>query len=148
MLDIDFFKSYNDQYGHVAGDNVLKLVAQAIKGRVKVTDAVGRWGGEEFGVLLPGAGVEEAQLVAARIRKAVLRLTPTDGSGNQIPGPTISQGISAYPEPSNSPDSLIEQADAALYHAKFHGRDRLILFEPGGGMAHVFPQSLQTGELA
>jgi diguanylate cyclase (GGDEF)-like protein len=147
MLDIDFFKSYNDQYGHVAGDNVLKLVAQAIKANVKATDSVGRWGGEEFGVLLPSAGAEEAQRVAARIRKAVLRLTPTDGSGNPIPSPTISQGISAFPDPSVSADSLIEQADAALYHAKFHGRDRLIIFEPGGGMAHVFPQALQTGEL-
>jgi two-component system chemotaxis family response regulator WspR len=129
MIDIDYFKSYNDTYGHVAGDNVLKLVAVTLKARVKSTDAVGRWGGEEFGVLLPGAGPEDAKKIARRFRRAISDLTTFDGQGHTIPSPTISQGISCYPFPSTCSGELIEQADAALYHAKEQGRDQLALCE-------------------
>jgi diguanylate cyclase (GGDEF)-like protein len=134
MLDIDRFKQYNDTYGHVAGDNVLKLVAIALKASVRAEDSVGRWGGEEFGVLLPGSGPLEAKKVARRIRRAVAELTPEDGQGRVIANPTVSQGVSTYPFPSASANDLIHEADAALYHAKDRGRNELVVCETAGVM--------------
>jgi two-component system chemotaxis family response regulator WspR len=127
MLDIDHFKQYNDRYGHVAGDNVLAMVGALLKQSVRDTDAVGRWGGEEFGVLLRGAGAPQAKKVARTIRRAIAELAPLDGRGSLIQSPTVSQGISTYPFPSAGATHLIEQADAALYHAKEHGRNQLVV---------------------
>ncbi|HUP27391.1 MAG TPA: diguanylate cyclase, partial [Chloroflexia bacterium] len=122
MLDIDHFKHYNDSFGHVAGDNVLKMVAQALNRCVGESGAVGRWGGEEFGVLLLGIGITEAKKLARQIRRAISELSPVNGQGQVLPNPTISQGISSYPHPSATANDLIEEADTALYHAKKHGR--------------------------
>ncbi|MDQ3705715.1 MAG: sensor domain-containing diguanylate cyclase [Chloroflexota bacterium] len=132
MLDIDHFKQYNDTYGHVAGDNVLRMVANALKSSCTEKDYVGRWGGEEFCVLLPGAGVQEAKKIARYIRRAIAELYPVDGHGHLIPNPTISQGISSYPYPSATPSDLIEEADSALYQAKKRGRNQLIVYEGRG----------------
>ncbi len=132
MLDIDHFKKYNDTYGHVAGDNVLRMVANALKSSVRETDYVGRWGGEEFCVLLTGAGLQEAKKVARFIRRAISELYPVDGQGQLIPNPTVSQGISSYPFPSMKAGDLIEQADTALYQAKRQGRNQLIVYEAKG----------------
>jgi diguanylate cyclase (GGDEF)-like protein len=144
MLDIDHFKQYNDTYGHVAGDNVLRMVANALKSSVRDTDFVGRWGGEEFGVLLTGAGVTEAKKVARLIRRAISELYPVDGHGHLIPNPTISQGISSYPFPSAAANALIEEADAALYHAKKHGRNQLVVYEASDSMREA---TVTTGHL-
>lgn len=144
MLDIDHFKKYNDTYGHVAGDNVLRMVANALKSSVRETDFVGRWGGEEFGVLLTGAGLTEAKKVARIIRRAISELYPVDGQGHLIPNPTISQGISSYPFPSATANSLIEQADAALYHAKAHGRNQVVIYEASNSMKEA---TITTGHL-
>jgi diguanylate cyclase (GGDEF)-like protein len=145
MLDIDHFKQYNDTYGHVAGDNVLAMVAGALKSSVREDDAVGRWGGEEFGVLLPGLSADEAKKVARRIRREVAELTPADGQGRIIISPTVSQGISTYPFPSGSATNLIEDADAALYFAKEHGRNQLVITDP---MGHLdASQESKTGGL-
>src|SRR6185436_12412421 len=89
MIDVDYFKMYNDTYGHAAGDNVLQLVAGVLKSKVRSADAVGRWGGEEFAVLLPGAGPGEAERIARRFRRAIAVLSPVDGQGKPIPSPTI-----------------------------------------------------------
>ncbi|MGA7730947.1 MAG: sensor domain-containing diguanylate cyclase [Chloroflexia bacterium] len=132
MLDIDYFKQYNDTYGHVAGDNVLALVADALKRSVREDDVVGRWGGEEFGVLLPGLDREEAKRVARRIRREVAKLMPVDGQERTITSPTISQGLSTYPFPSSDATSLIEDADAALYFAKEHGRNQMVILDRAG----------------
>jgi diguanylate cyclase (GGDEF)-like protein len=132
MLDIDYFKQYNDTYGHVAGDNVLAMVGAVLKKSVRDTDVVGRWGGEEFGVLLRGASLQQAKTIARTIRRSVADLTPADGRGRPIEGPTISQGISSYPFPSVGATHLIEEADAALYHAKEHGRNQLVVAEGTG----------------
>lgn len=134
MLDIDHFKQYNDTYGHAAGDNVLALVGDVLKKSVRECDSVGRWGGEEFGVLLPGAGLHDAKKIARTIRRAIAELAPVDGRGRHINSPTISQGISSYPAPSTSAAHLIEEADAALYHAKEHGRNQLVISEAIGVM--------------
>ena len=145
MLDIDHFKQYNDTYGHVAGDNVLRMVANALKSNIRETDYVGRWGGEEFGVLLTGASITEAKKVARLIRRAVSELYPVDGQGHLIPNPTISQGISSYPVPSPTHSTLIAQADAALYHAKAHGRNQLVIFEATDSMREA---TVTTGHLS
>lgn len=145
MLDIDHFKKYNDTYGHVAGDNVLRMVANAIKSSVRETDFVGRWGGEEFCVLLPGAGVQEAKKVARYIRRAIAELYPVDGHGHLIPNPTVSQGISSYPYPSAGPNQIIEDADEALYQAKRRGRNQLIVYEAKGVLREA---TTTTGHLS
>jgi diguanylate cyclase (GGDEF)-like protein len=145
MIDIDHFKLYNDTYGHVAGDNVLRMVANALKSSVRETDSVGRWGGEEFCVLLTGAGVTEAKKVARLIRRAVSELYPVDGQGHLIPNPTVSQGITSYPFPSATAHNLIEEADAALYHAKGHGRNQLVVYEASNSMKEA---TVTTGHLA
>ncbi len=135
MLDIDHFKQYNDTFGHMAGDNVLRMVANALKSSVREsTDAVGRWGGEEFAVLLAGVGVTEAKKVSRYIRRAVAELYPVNAQGQVIPNPTISQGISSYPYPSLTPSSLIDDADTALYHAKKRGRNQLVVHDGSGGL--------------
>jgi diguanylate cyclase (GGDEF)-like protein len=135
MLDIDHFKQYNDTYGHVAGDNVLAMVGAVLKECMREGDAVGRWGGEEFCVLLPGLGVQGAKAVARTIRRKVAELAPVDGRGRVITAPTVSQGISSYPIPSTNASHLIEDADAALYHAKEQGRNQLIVIEAAGTLS-------------
>ncbi|MEO5951182.1 MAG: sensor domain-containing diguanylate cyclase, partial [Chloroflexia bacterium] len=132
MLDIDHFKQYNDTYGHVTGDKVLRIVADTLRRSVREEDSVGRWGGEEFGVLLPGVDAAEAKIVARRIRREVAELRPLDTQGNKIKCPTLSQGISVYPFPSHSTSQLIEEADAALYFAKEHGRNQLVVSDISG----------------
>jgi len=123
MLDIDRFKRYNDQYGHTIGDEVLKLTAQAIRTHVKKTDAVGRWGGEEFAVVLPGATTAEARDVAERIRQTLLTMPLSDTNGRSIPKPTVSQGIATFPDHVSTAEDLVVLADRMLYQAKEAGRD-------------------------
>lgn len=131
MLDIDYFKKYNDTYGHVVGDEVLRITVQAIQAHVKRTDIVGRWGGEEFGIVLPGASSEQAHQVAERIRRTLAGLPLTDTSGKPIPKPTVSQGIATYPEHVRTMDELIVVADRVLYQAKSSGRDQVMVARAG-----------------
>jgi diguanylate cyclase (GGDEF)-like protein len=125
MLDIDYFKEYNDRYGHVTGDLILKAIVEAIQANIKKTDIVGRWGGEEFGIVLPRADREQAQIVAQRIRHTLATMSLTDGKGHEVPKPTVSQGIATYPTTASSAEELIDLADAALYRAKARGRDQV-----------------------
>jgi diguanylate cyclase (GGDEF)-like protein len=125
MLDIDHFKNYNDRYGHVMGDQVLRLAVQAIQAHVKQGDAVGRWGGEEFGVILQNATAEQARTVADRIRDTLVALPLVDAAGHTIPKPTVSQGIATFPDHVASADQLVDAADAMLYQAKEQGRDQV-----------------------
>ncbi len=125
MLDIDHFKEYNDQYGHVVGDEVLRLTVQAIRTHIKKTDIVGRWGGEEFGIVLPNASTRQARLVSKRIQKTLAELPLVDRQGQPIPKPTVSQGIATCPVHTDAPAILIDLADQALYRAKRRGRNRV-----------------------
>ena len=126
MFDLDYFKRYNDRYGHVVGDSVLRAAVQAIRAHVKQRDFVGRWGGEEFAIALPGADTAQANRVAERIRATLSLVQLTDRHGDLIPPPTASQGIAAMPETAGTMDELIEQADRALYRAKSRGRDQIV----------------------
>ena len=129
MADIDHFKQKNDQYGHLVGDVVLREVAALLKANVREIDLVGRYGGEEFSIALPDTGIPEALQVAERIRKAVEERTFT--AYDEATHVTISIGVGAYPEDGAKVVVLIEAADAALYHAKQTGRNRVCSATPG-----------------
>ena len=130
MLDIDHFKLYNDTYGHTIGDQVLQLTVQAIESHIKKTDTVGRWGGEEFGIVVPNATKTQANMVANRIRRTLSELPLFNVEGNTIPKPTISQGIATIPEHTSDVDELVVIADRALYRAKARGRDQVAVGIP------------------
>ncbi len=130
MLDIDHFKLYNDTYGHVIGDQVLILTVQAIQSHIKKSDTVGRWGGEEFGVILPNTTLSQAKIVANRIRQTLSVLPLFDVEGKTIPKPTISQGIGTLPDHTSDVDELVIIADRALYRAKNKGRDQVAIGKP------------------
>jgi diguanylate cyclase (GGDEF)-like protein len=127
MMDIDYFKQYNDTYGHVVGDEVLCLLVQAVQLHIKKADVVGRWGGEEFAVALPGTSSRQALMVAERIRSTLASMELSDRDGNPIPKPTVSQGIATFPQDVNSAPELVDVADQALYVAKQRGRDQIMV---------------------
>jgi diguanylate cyclase (GGDEF)-like protein len=124
MGDLDHFKGINDTYGHPAGDAVLREVARRMHACVRPYDSVGRYGGEEFLVVIPGCDLVDAQHQAERLRASV-RGQPITLSEASLPV-TISLGVAATSEPkSTDPESLLRAADAALYLAKHNGRDRV-----------------------
>ncbi|MFL6123135.1 diguanylate cyclase [Actinophytocola sp.] len=127
MVDIDHFKKINDTYGHLAGDAVLKAVAATINHSVRDYDSVGRFGGEEFVVLLPDIAPADIEEVAERVRHAVTQLAVPlgDDSLTTIKGISVSVGTAAYPSAGTALDRLIHAADTALLHAKRVGRNRV-----------------------
>ncbi|NJR39604.1 MAG: PleD family two-component system response regulator [Leptolyngbyaceae cyanobacterium CSU_1_4] len=132
FVDIDYFKRYNDTYGHLAGDKCLKQVAQALsKTMGRPTDLVARYGGEEFVMLLPGINLAGANQVAEAIQAAMKRLDVAHASSPLGAKMTLSLGISClYPSQHSSPITLIKLADKALYLAKESGRDRICTLTP------------------
>jgi diguanylate cyclase (GGDEF)-like protein len=125
MLDVDFFKQYNDSYGHLIGDVILTTLCATIKLHIKNMDAVGRWGGEEFVISLPNATADQAQQIAARIRDTLSTLTVQNKEGKPVPVPTVSQGIAIFPEEATDIIELIDLADKRLYIAKDRGRNQI-----------------------
>ncbi len=122
MIDVDRFKTFNDLFGHVAGDRVLSAVAHVLKNQFRTKDLLARYGGDEFAVLLPEVGEEEALAVAERIRIAVTGKT-SDGSDSLIRVPVqVSIGVAEL-DAQGTYDSLLRSADAALYRAKDAGRN-------------------------
>ncbi|MFD9894418.1 diguanylate cyclase [Amycolatopsis sp. NPDC059027] len=126
MIDLDHFKRVNDTYGHLAGDAVLKAVAGAITTAVRDRDdAVGRFGGEEFVVLLPDVAEPDIAPVAERIRQAISRLSvPTEHA--TVSGLSASIGSASYPRSGTTLPLLLDSADNALYHAKSTGRNKVV----------------------
>ncbi|HEX7028266.1 MAG TPA: GGDEF domain-containing protein [Gammaproteobacteria bacterium] len=122
IADIDHFKRCNDEYGHLVGDRILCHVARILCENLRPTDLLGRYGGEEFMVLLANTTVSKAMLVAERICSAVAASEPGAG-GSTLPTVTISAGVAGI-EPDDTADDLIERADAALFRAKSEGRNR------------------------
>lgn len=125
MLDIDFFKRYNDSFGHQVGDLVLTKLCETIQHHIKKGDFVGRWGGEEFAIALPGARGDEALQVARRIQKTMQHLVLSHPKYEKIPAPTVSQGISVFPDETDELDRFIYLADQRLYQAKERGRNQI-----------------------
>src|SRR5690606_38313516 len=116
-------------HGHHTGDQCLRAVVSPIAAELRNGDAFGRWGGEEFLVVLPGAAAREAEAVAERIRLCIEAL-PLMASGARI-GLTLSIGIAALAEGGTTPEQLIEAADVALYRAKSGGRNRVCTYRAG-----------------
>ncbi|NER59174.1 GGDEF domain-containing protein [Pseudomonas sp. MAFF212428] len=127
MLDIDHFKRVNDTYGHQAGDEVIKQVARLVREQVRDSDVAGRYGGEEFGVLLPDTDRAGAQVFAERLRQAAEGLDVVH-EGQRIRF-TISLGVADMSRPSSTHAELIAWADQALYASKHAGRNRVTLHE-------------------
>jgi diguanylate cyclase len=126
MTDIDHFKTFNDNYGHLTGDQVLRLVAMSMKQNVKSLDTAARYGGEEFAVILPNTVLRSALTVGDHIRRAVMTKDLMKRStGEHLGRITISVGIATLRK-GDTAQSLIERADACLYAAKRHGRNRVI----------------------
>ncbi|MDJ0947647.1 MAG: diguanylate cyclase [Alphaproteobacteria bacterium] len=125
LADIDFFKSFNDNYGHSTGDQVLKLVARTIIERIKGRDLAARLGGEEFAVLLPDTKLQDAVVVGNHIRVAVgSRKIVVRSTGENLGSVAISLGVAQY-HPGEPIQSFIERTDRALYAAKRNGRDQV-----------------------
>ncbi|MGX5201579.1 GGDEF domain-containing protein [Aliikangiella sp. IMCC44632] len=123
VIDIDWFKQVNDTYGHLAGDSVLKSVAQTIKSTLRRSDEVFRYGGEEFVVILSNTPVEGARFIAERVRKAIKKLTIKSHEKINV---TASIGVAAPSTVQDASDTLY-QADKALYQAKEEGRDKVVV---------------------
>ncbi|WP_163166988.1 GGDEF domain-containing protein [Arthrobacter sp. Alg241-R88] len=120
LADLDHFKSVNDTYGHAAGDLALQAFADACTATVRSTDLVGRYGGEEFVLLLPGTSAERAETIAEEISRRLAAAPSVDG----MDMPTVSYGISTYDDGTSDVYDLIATADGALYMAKSLGRNR------------------------
>jgi len=126
MADIDHFKSFNDKFGHLTGDQVLRLVALSVKQNVKGQDVAARYGGEEFVVALPNTALQSAITVADHVRRAVMtKELMKRSSGERLGRVTISIGAAVL-RPHDTAQSLIERADMCLYAAKRNGRNRVI----------------------
>jgi diguanylate cyclase len=140
LTDIDHFKKFNDNFGHLTGDQVLRLVAMAVKKNVKGQDTAARYGGEEFAIILPNTILRAANTVADHIRCAVMNKELMKRStGERLGHVTISIGVASL-RGGDSGQSLIERADACLYAAKRNGRNRVICeTDPdlAGGATHV-----------
>jgi two-component system cell cycle response regulator len=129
MLDIDHFKNVNDRYGHLAGDEVLEEIASLVRRNVRDTDIVGRYGGEEFIIILPKTALASSWVVAERLRSIVEKAEMKDSAGGVF-FVTVSQGLAGW-ERGEDVTSLISRTDEALYKAKAKGRNRVqILLGP------------------
>lgn len=125
MLDVDYFKQYNDTYGHLFGDTVLQSLVNTIRSHIKNTDFIGRWGGEEFAVALPGANGQQALMVARRIQSTMVDMKLKHQEKGKVPAPTVSQGIAIFPLETDDIYKLIDIADQRLYIAKERGRNEV-----------------------
>jgi diguanylate cyclase (GGDEF)-like protein len=127
MADIDLFKAINDDFGHPAGDRVIKAVAGCLQQEIRESDHVARYGGEEFAIILPDTLIQDAYNVAERIRKTIdsLRIKHED----DLIHFTMSFGIASFQtEEKTASDKLIKRADSALYQAKKQGRNQCCIF--------------------
>ncbi len=122
MIDADHFKQINDSQGHIAGDAVLRRMAETIRAHIRGDDRIFRYGGEEFVVLAPDLGAAAATMAAERIRKAVATEFADDG----VPAPTISVGVATAPDEGTGLEGLLRLADSRLYEAKRLGRNRVV----------------------
>ncbi len=121
MADLDYFKAVNDTFGHTSGDQVLKAVGEFLHESVRDVDCVGRYGGEEFVMLLPETDKASAKRLSERLRKGIAAMEL-----DNLPHITISMGIATFPEDGRNVDELLRKADAALYAAKKKGRNRVV----------------------
>ncbi|MBI2092997.1 MAG: diguanylate cyclase, partial [Deltaproteobacteria bacterium] len=128
MIDADHFKKYNDTFGHLQGDKVLREMANLLRKNVREIDTVARFGGEEFIILLPDTDKKGSVAVGEKLRKIIEAYRFIDTSGTTVSPITISVGIASYPDDVRELDDLIDHADIALYDAKDAGRNRVVCY--------------------
>lgn len=123
MFDIDHFKKINDGYNHMVGNAILRELVEVVRENLREGDSIGRYGGDEFLILLPETGAEQARAIVERIRAVLVALPPRPDR----PAITISAGIAAFPTNGADREELLQAADSALYQAKRGGRDRVVV---------------------
>jgi diguanylate cyclase (GGDEF)-like protein len=129
IIDIDHFKKFNDTYGHLAGDEVLRKMGNVFRESIRSCDYAARYGGEEFVIVMPEIGHDEGVKAAERIRGSVAK-EEIDANGHSV-RVTISVGVASFPQHGDDAQAIISKADAALYQAKRRGRDRVVLASGG-----------------
>jgi len=132
LIDIDHFKNFNDTYGHMTGDYVLTETVSRMKGCLRNTDALGRYGGEEFIAILPDTDKTGGIAVGENVRNRVSVSPYTDRDGCDVGVVTVSGGVSSFPEDGDTVAELIRKADQALYEAKSDGRNQIVPFHEEG----------------
>jgi diguanylate cyclase (GGDEF)-like protein len=133
MIDLDHFKRVNDTYGHLAGDEVLRGVARMLESEIREYDSAGRFGGEEFAVLIPDSSAADVVSIAERLRRKVTELeiiAPTDAGQRSIFGLSASIGVAVFPSSGSTLEQLLLTADSAVYTAKSNGRDQVVALSP------------------
>ena len=138
MIDIDDFKLYNDRNGHQAGDRALEITAQCLRAMLRKVDVASRYGGEEFSILLPQTSLEEAGVIADRIRRKIMTTPFPHGKTQPIGSVSVSIGLSTFSATLDSAEAIVRAADRALYHAKHHGKNRAYAYQgaqPGNAAA-------------
>ncbi|MFH1873801.1 MAG: diguanylate cyclase [Pseudomonadota bacterium] len=130
MIDVDHFKAYNDTYGHLQGDAVLKEIGKILRNNLREVDTVARFGGEEFILLLPDTDKHGAIAVAEKIRHLVEEHKFTNDDWKETKQMSISAGVASYPDDVQEMEEIIDHADIALYRAKEEGRNRVICYSP------------------
>jgi diguanylate cyclase (GGDEF)-like protein/PAS domain S-box-containing protein len=128
MLDIDRFKDINDSYGHTKGDDALQCMSKTLREQIREVDLPARLGGEEFGILLPNTKLDEALVIAERIRIAIEKI-PSEKEGDECIHMTASFGVASFTEGMKSLDELFSNADTAMYKAKNNGRNQVDVFQ-------------------
>jgi diguanylate cyclase (GGDEF)-like protein len=132
-VDLDFFKSLNDQHGHVVGDDVLRRAARAIRETCREGDLAARYGGEEFAVIFTHVTADQAAVAAERVRAAI------QGAGGPV-AVTASVGVATFPDHASDGRALVALADEALYLAKSSGRNRVVVAALGDEKPRVVPR--------
>jgi diguanylate cyclase (GGDEF)-like protein len=129
MMDLDHFKTFNDIYGHETGDRILRHFAKAVTAPIRETNLAARYGGEEFVVILPDTSAQACQIVAERIRKAVMLMVVPSNTDKPLPQITVSMGIAAFPDHGQTLEEVIQASDKALYESKRGGRNRITVYD-------------------
>jgi diguanylate cyclase (GGDEF)-like protein len=129
MIDVDDFKVYNDHNGHQAGDRALEITAQCLRAALRKVDVASRYGGEEFSILLPQTSLEEAGVIADRIRRKIMTTQFANGKAQPLGRVTVSIGLSTFSPSLESAEAIVRAADRALYHAKSHGKNRAYAYQ-------------------
>jgi diguanylate cyclase len=138
MFDIDFFKKYNDTYGHLAGDQCLKIISQEVSNKLTTNLTLCRYGGEEFALILPDTDLNEAMKVAQSIQETIQSLKIPHESSEVSDFVTLSIGIATcLPDSTSKPDELIQSADSALYFSKTNGRNTISIEQMNGRLRSI-----------
>jgi len=146
LFDIDHFKAYNDQNGHIAGDQALRLLAQLVRDTVRADDIFGRFGGEEFLLIMPGRTAAQAMSAAGNIRQRIAHYQFPFGEKQPMGMVSVSGGVSTFPDDSQDAVEMLLAADNALYRAKQAGRNKVFRAESGVNPLQVVPKAVNLDD--